>query len=214
MARAQQLPSGRRGVGGPSLALTLVAVLLLGACTGSTEAGGPAPAAVVADVPPTEELSIKAQESARGFELFHEVERHERVSVIHVSTDHWGGASAGFAFGRACLAELGAARGFDHDLVLDDCALRLGVDPDAGNDWRLVIGFLDDPSADLAGLFPDHDLSRCDGRIWPASIDAQAPGRLSGSDLWEVFTCPHFNVRGREASGPDEGSRPRLCGDG
>jgi len=142
-----------------------------------------------------------------------EVERLDQVSVVRFYTDYWGGASGGFSFGLSSLGELCEERGFSHFIVLDECAMRLGVAPNLGNDWQIVVGFLNAAEADAHALFTDYDLSDRDCLAWPADSGASQPPGAMGSDLWEVFTRPHWNFGGRAAEGPDDKNWPQLCND-
>jgi len=159
-------------------------------------------------------LFERARETNKGFERIREVGRLDRISVVQVETDYWGGAMDGFSYGLSCLTELGAERGFSHFVVLDDCARRLGVAPNLGNDWQVVVGFVRGPDVDVRKEFAGYDLSKRDCRVWPPDPSESATPDFIGSDLWDAFTTIHFNWGGRAAEGPDdESGRPRLCED-
>lgn len=200
-------------LGGSSAALALVVFIGAGSCAPQGSLGDPGIATPPAPSAEPPQLYSRERETARGFERVQEIERLERVSVIRFDTNHWGGASGGFAFGLSCLGELSSERGYSHFVVLDECARRLGVAPELGNDWQLVIGFVNDPDADPHAAFTDYDLSKRDCRAWPADGGAAQTLPAMGSNLWEVFTRPHWNFGGRAADGPDDKDWPQLCDD-
>lgn len=82
--------------------------------------------------PEVSKPGIPSEVSAAPTELFErvrEIERLDRVSVIWVETNYWGGATGSFEYGLSGLSELSRERGFSHFVVLDECARRLGSAP-------------------------------------------------------------------------------------
>lgn len=141
-----------------------------------------------------------SRDTQRGFERVREVVRHDKVSVLRVETDFYGGALGSAYFGQECINRLCKDRGFSHWVILSHEVVRTGDLQAPGNDWSVSVGFMvaSCESREVATLFPDLAQANRDYQIFavPSGPTETAPVQmLKSKDLWDVFSSIHFRFK-------------------